>query len=207
MRSRLGHTSEGGQRTASPAGPSIPGDDDLTRDDVFHVLRNRRRRYALHYLIDVDEETDIGTLAEQVAAWENRVDVEQVSSTQRKRVYNSLQQTHLPTLAGVDLVEYEADRGTITTTERADEFDVYLDVVANDDISWSRYYLVLGGVSTAVVIAAALDVFPFSALPDLAWTAFVATSLLVSAVVHAYAQRRSRLGSGPEPPDVREDQR
>ncbi|WP_139328873.1 DUF7344 domain-containing protein [Haladaptatus litoreus] len=42
--------------------------DSLSRDELFHVLRNQRRRYALHYLKRHDEVVTIGEIADQVTA-------------------------------------------------------------------------------------------------------------------------------------------
>lgn len=63
-----GQTGSGGTGTAFTAGAVA----DMDRDEVFHVLRNRRRRYTLHYLRR-EERAEIGDIAEQVAAWENEI--------------------------------------------------------------------------------------------------------------------------------------
>lgn len=79
--------------------------DTLSRDETFYVLRNRRQRYAIHYLKQHDGAVTIGELADQVTALEHGIRPEEITAQQRKRIYNSLQQTHLPKLARTGFVE------------------------------------------------------------------------------------------------------
>ncbi len=108
----------------------------LESGQIFDLLSNHRRRYAIHYCKREGEPVELGDLAEHVAAWELDKEVEELTSAERKRVYTSLQQTHLPTLAEAEMVEFD-DR-TIELTEKANELDVYLDVVPGDSIPWGR---------------------------------------------------------------------
>lgn len=186
--------------TESTGSPSEPGID---RDETFHILRNRRRRYALHTLKHRDESTDIGDIAEQVAAWEYGVDVEGLSAQQRKRVYNSLQQTHLPELDDAGLIDYE--RGTAELTDRADELDVYLEVVPDEDIPWSKYYLALSAVCAALVAGTWIGAPGLAALSGTGVATLVSVAFGVSAVAHVVAQRDARLDHRTEPPEVRGD--
>ncbi len=43
-------------------------EDKLSRDEIFHILRSQRRRYALHYLKHHEGPTTIGELADQLTA-------------------------------------------------------------------------------------------------------------------------------------------
>lgn len=79
-----------------------------------------------------DGPVTLGDLAEHVAAWELDKEVAELTSAERKRVYTSLQQTHLPTLERANMVEFN-DR-TIELTDGAADLDVYLDIVPGDSI-------------------------------------------------------------------------
>lgn len=46
----------------------------LTTDEVFEILSNHRRRYALNHLERNGERTSLGELSENVAAWENGIE-------------------------------------------------------------------------------------------------------------------------------------
>ena len=70
--------------------PTPPTEIELTLDDVFHILKNKRRRNVLVYLKEISSHTELKTLTEQVAAWEYDTTVEQLESDQRKRVYIAL---------------------------------------------------------------------------------------------------------------------
>jgi DNA-binding transcriptional ArsR family regulator len=174
----------------------------LSKDTIFSMLSNQRRRHVLHYLKRNEGPATIRDLAEQLAAWENGVAVQELTYKQRKRVYTSLHQTHLPKLDDCGVVEYNRDRGVITLTGRVSELDVYLEVVPKNDIPWSDYYLGLAGVALALVVAAWLNVAPFTLLPDIAYGAVVAVVLGISAAFHTMNSRRTLLGGTERPVDA-----
>jgi DNA-binding transcriptional ArsR family regulator len=185
------------------SGTSDEGDDSvgIGRDDLFHLLRNRRRRFALHYLKHSEDTVDVGDLATQVAAWENEVAVEQVTSKQRRRVYNALQQTHVPELEDTGVVDVE--RREVALTDRAEELDIYLEVVPERDIPWSEYYLALGAVSLATLVVVWLNIGVFAAVSGIAAGMFVAVAFLVSAAANFYLRQESLIGSHERPPELR----
>ena len=188
------------QAAGESEGEATEGEPGISRDELFHLLRNQRRRFALHHL-KRRESVDVGDLATQVAAWENEVPVDQVSSKQRRRVYNALQQPHVPELEKTGVVNIE--RREVTLTERSEELDIYLEVVDGPDIPWSEYYLALAGVSLAVLIAVALRIEPLAAVPGAAAGIFVTVAFLVSAAANYYYQHESLLGGHERPPELR----
>lgn len=173
----------------------------ISTETVYQILRNRRRRFTLHYLKRV-ETTDIGEVAEQVAAWENDIPVEAVGSTERKNVYNTLQQTHLQKLDDSGFIKYDQQSGTIELTKAAQQLDIYLEVVPEQDIPWSEYYLGLSAVGCALTVVLWANISPFTLLPDLMWTACLILVFLVSALANFYYQRQAQLGSNKKPPEV-----
>lgn len=179
--------------------PGTASRDDQSREGkIFDLLSNRRRRYTIHYCKREDDPVTLGELAEHVAAWELDKDVEEITSAERKRVYTSLQQTHLPTLEQADMIEFD-DR-TIELTDEAATLDVYLDVVPADSIPWGTYYLGLSAVGAVVMAGLWLEVVPTGTIPELGWATFVYALFTVSAVVHAVQNRRMRLGEMERPP-------
>jgi DNA-binding transcriptional ArsR family regulator len=187
---------------ATASGSSV----DLTEDEVFSILSNRRRRFVLHALRrrEMESNTDIGWLAERIAAWENGITMDELSSSQRKSAYTALQQTHLPKMDDAGIVAFDRDRGTIEATPAVEELDIYLEVVSGNEIPWHGYYLGLGTVGAALLVALWVDAFPFTALPDLAWVAFLVVALLVSAGAHAWTAHARQVGAGERPPEVGE---
>lgn len=189
----------------SRSSPETPETDeegnDLSEDDLFEILSNSRRRYALHALSSDDEEWQIGNLAEQVAAWENGTEIAEVTRAERKSVYTALQQLHLPKMDEMGFVEYDKDRGTVRPTAVKDDVDIYLDVVRGDDIPWNEYYLGLSAVMAGLVVVAWLDIFPFSEVGDIVWAGVVVAAFATSSLVHYYLQEEMRFGEG-DPPTV-----
>ncbi len=108
----------------------------LSKDVIFELLKNRRRREVLAYLLESDETVTLGELAEQIAAWENDTEVNALSSDQRKRVYVALYQTHLPKMDDAGIVEYDQDRGLISLADNADLLMMYLDTDTHRQDRW-----------------------------------------------------------------------
>lgn len=117
--------SNGDQPGAGPE--ATPASRELSLDTTFELLKNRRRRKVLEYLRANGGESTLSDLAEQIAAVENDVEVRQLSSDQRKRVYIGLYQCHLPKMDGTDVVDYDKNRGTVVLREEAGELLEYLD--------------------------------------------------------------------------------
>lgn len=109
------------------------GGDGYSRDTIHHILRNRRRRAVLFYLKYHDSPVEMRELTEEIASWECGVPVDQLTSAQRERVYVSLHQTHLPTLAEHDIIEYDKDRQKIYRSEGAEAFEPFVDPKQADD--------------------------------------------------------------------------
>ncbi len=180
---------------------------DLTRGQIFTLLANARRRYVLHYLRRAGGTAELRELADHVAAWEVGSTVEGLTSDQRKKVYTSLQQTHLRKFDEAGIVEYDHEAGRVEATPAAEELEVYLEVVPEREFPWREYYLALGAVSSALSFVAWTDVGPFAALPDVALAGLIAGAVTVSAVAQVYRERNMRLGGGERPPEIDVDDR
>ncbi len=178
---------------------------DLSKDEIFEILRNKRRRYLLHYLQTYDAPVEIGDLAMRIAAWEYDEPVDAVTADERKRVYTTLQQTHLPKMAEASIVEYDPDRGLVDRTEHTDELTVYLEIVDRNELPWREYYLALGAVTLGLTAALWAGVPGLTAVPDLAWLALTGVVLTLSAVVHVSIERGRRLGGDDLPDELRAD--
>lgn len=186
---------------AEPPSPDAESSSELTEEEVFDVLSHRRRRFALHYLVQKGE-TELGDLAEYVAAWENEKDVQEITASERKHAYSALQQSHLPRMDEAGVVEFDKNRGTIEPSESLAELDIYMDVVRGGEIPWSEYYIGLSAVGAALVAALWMGAYPLTLLSETAWAAFLTTTFGVSALVHHYYARQTRLGVGERPPET-----
>lgn len=182
-----------------------PGDisTTLSTEDIYEILSNRRRRYAIHYLKQVDEPVDISTLAEQVAAWENAKSIEQLDSQERKRVYISLYQSHLPTLEKRGLVTYDEDRGIVELTDSIANTQIYLEIVAGQNVPWSYFYL---GLSLFSGLLLGLSYYEIGVIADISSIVIAGVITLlfgISAVLQTIQTGRMQLGDEGPPPELR----
>lgn len=190
--------------TAGQRGESI-ADDHITHDECFDLLSNHRRRYALHYLQQNGSAATLGELSEHVAAWENETAVDDLSYDERKRVYTSLQQVHLPRMDEADVVRFDDREGVIEIGPAADDLDVYLEIVQGRDVPWSVFYFGLAVMNALVVGAFAIGLWPVALLPEIGLSVFVVTAFLVVSLAHLYITRAEmRLGDGETPPGLTE---
>jgi DNA-binding transcriptional ArsR family regulator len=171
------------------------------RNTLFTVLANHRRRYVLYACNQADGETTLSDVAEQVAAWEYGKPIADVTSTERKRIYTSIQQHHLSKLEDAGLLDVDDDR--IRTTERARHLDVYLEVVSGENIPWATYYLGLAAVGGGSLALIHLGWVPQAVTTQVAFGLFVAV-LAVSALVHVLKSRRMKFDAVDAAPETEE---
>jgi len=167
----------------------------LSQDVVFDILSSPRRRYVLYRLRVADGPIELTELAEQVAAWENNTDPDQITEQERKRVYVSLYQTHIPRLDEVSIVRYDKDSGEIELAEDATEIDEYL-TAESSRYPWEWIYLGLAAASALFLGLTVLAVGPFGAIPQAAATALVVAVFALAAAAHT-AMRLTRSDSVP----------
>ena len=177
--------------------------EELSRDLVFDVLKNRRRRYALHYMRHADDSVQLSELAEQVAAWENDTTVGAISAAERKRVYTALYQSHLPKLDDAAIVDYNQNRGIVELSDAAEQLDVYLDLDAQPDVPWCNWYLGLAIGGLGLLSAAWLGLPPFSLVADVLLATIIVIAYASVAIAHTYFTRHAP-GSGETPPEIQE---
>lgn len=166
-------------------------DDALDADDVFHLLQNQRRRYALRYLQLADADTvKMRDLAEQVAAWEHDTTVQLLSSKQRQRVYIPLYQNHLPKLADEGIIDYQQSRGVVTRLDGAEQLDDYLPEAVGKEstegrTAWPRYYLGTAGVGSILLAGSLTDTSVLAALPSAVAGGVVLATVALVALLQA----------------------
>lgn len=147
---------------------------------------------------------ELGDVAEQVAAWEYDVNVDQVSYEERKRVYTALQQSHLPMMDDAGIVTFDKNRGVVQPSTSLDDIEVYMEVVQGNEIPWTFYYLGLSGIAISLMFAGGVGAWPFVLVSDLALGIAVTTMFTVSAVLHTYYSRGQRIGEREKPPELRQ---
>ena len=99
---------------------------ELPDDVIFGLLKNQRRRDTLRFLDENDGESTLSELSEHIAAKENDIEVRQLSSDQRKRVYIGLYQCHLPKMDNADVIDFDKNRGDVELREPAEQLLQYI---------------------------------------------------------------------------------
>ncbi|MFC6875177.1 DUF7344 domain-containing protein [Halobellus marinus] len=176
--------------------------ENPSADELYDIFANRRRRYTLHYLQQVDGRTDLGEMAEQIAAWEHKKARQEITSNERKYVYSALQQRHLPKMQDVGLVGFNKRDGTVEPTPTLDEIDVYAEIVEKGNVPWGIYFSGLSAVHFGLLVLVGFNVAPLTAFSDFEWALFFAASFLVSSLVFLYDTKRMKLGNSGAPPEV-----
>ncbi len=172
--------------------------DAPEKDELYDLLSSHRRRYVLHVCKKHDGPVTLSELAEQIAAWEHDKTVAEITSTERKRVYTSLQQTHLDRMAEAGMIRYEGDE--VELTEEAEGLDVYLDIVPPQSIPWGVYYLGLSLLGAIVLTGVWVGFVPTGMVPGIGWAALVLMTFLLSSIGQVIQNRRHRLDRFDRPP-------
>ncbi|MFC7213076.1 hypothetical protein ACFQO4_03140 [Saliphagus sp. GCM10025334] len=104
-------------------------------DDVFfELMKNPQRRFIFQYLLE-KKETTLVALAREISAHEHGYQVDDLEEGDWKRAYVALEQTHLPKMDDVDLLDYEPDQGVICLAENSERMK---DELNRDDIVGSE---------------------------------------------------------------------
>jgi hypothetical protein len=174
---------------------TAPDSSSITRAGAFEILDCRRRRQVLRYLLESPKETvKLYDLTRQIAAWENDEELESVTSDQRMRVYTALRQSHLPKMDDKGVLEFDADRGTVTLTDEASKLAVYMYTLPHREVPWSRIYLGVGLFGLGLLAGVVSGLSPFVDLPPDLWMGTITVIFVAVASVHVAWQRRVRAG-------------
>ena len=157
---------------------------DIGLDETFEILKNSRRRDVLMYLAGAEDGTaTLSELAEHVAAKENSIETDQLSSKQRKRVYIGLYQCHLPKLDDVGAIAYDKDRGTVELEKASQIFSYLKDV---DDTSENSRTMLYGSLGVSAVVMVGLFGPGFiDGVPTAGWALLSTAALVAVALYHA----------------------
>lgn len=191
------------QSTIAAADGSNTNTGELSEDEIFEVLSNRRRRFVIHALKRTAEPIEVSELSTHVTAWEVGVDPDEVTYEDRRNVYSTLQRTHLPKLAEKNVVTLDEEANLVRATPALENLDIYVEVLGSKEIPWSLYYVGLAGVSVSLLLAVATGTPGFAALAPQDVGIFTITAFGVSSIVHHVVGRRTRLGNTEQPPELR----
>ena len=190
-------------RSTTPTHEADRNRGELSEDEVFEVLSNRRRRFVIHALKRAEEPIDVSELSTHVTAWERDIDPRDVQYEDRRNVYSTLQRTHLPKLEEKNVVTVDEETNLVEPTPELENLDIYVEVLRSREIPWSLYYVGLAGLAASLLLAVATGTPGFGGLEAIDVGAFTATVFGISSVAHHVIGRRMRLGNTEKPPELR----
>jgi hypothetical protein len=131
--------------------------DALSQDQAYDLLSNSRRRYVISQLREERGPVELNELSRRLAAWENETPVEDLTDQQKKRVYVSLYQTHIPKLADAGIIDYDSEAGTVELEDTARELDTYIPHEAPQESPWVRIYLAVSLLGLVIYATSVLS--------------------------------------------------
>ena len=165
---------------------SRPDGSELSMDEVFELLKNPRRRMVISYLKENGNTATLSDVAEHIAASENGISVQELSSDQRKRVYIGLYQCHLPKMDNFGVVDYDKNRGTIKLRESVAQLDSYIDSEEDGGIDAALLSIVIAVLISTVVLAGIASVGPLGLVPDIFYTFLSVAGILGITLFHYF---------------------
>lgn len=101
-------------------------------DEMLELLSSQRRRQTLSILVDRSQEVAVAELAEEIAAREHEVSIEENENGDTQRVHSMLYHKHLPKLADAGAISYDKDRGVVQALETDSRAQRVLAFATND---------------------------------------------------------------------------
>lgn len=103
---------------------------------VGHIVSNEQRRLSIVQIERADGPLPLRELATRVAVAElNRDDREQLGAQERKRVYISLMQTHIPRLHTLGAVSFDEDNSTVGMSDATSPLSALIRDIENRCLS------------------------------------------------------------------------
>jgi hypothetical protein len=168
----------------------------ISTDELFFTLSNERRRHVLDFLRGNDDAVEMRTLVREVAARERGVPVAELTYDQRKSVYVSLRQTHLPKMSTLGIIDYDSDAGSIRLVDGIADFEFYYEPVHTNDVDWGQFYVGLAALMGLFAGVTTAGIFPFGLVPRTLLPWLVLAPFAVAGGIHTYLTRRRQLDVG-----------
>jgi len=135
---------------------------EFSKREIRKILRNPRRRYTIHYIKRNGGEAPLDEVVDKVTEWENNGTEVERSAPERKSVYSSLYQRHLPKLVDMGILSYDTVERKLALTDAGDRLVLQMPTERHDCRSFSSLFLGMGSLSTLVLVLAWVGQLPTS---------------------------------------------
>jgi len=123
------------------------GEESPSIDQVFRLLKNRRRRLVLAYLGQQGGPVALDELVEYVTVHERDEPESQPDARERRRTHVDLHHCHLPLMEDLGAIDFDESRERIRVGEAFEAIERHLDYGEWDErataLRWNWYFLVL----------------------------------------------------------------
>lgn len=164
----------------------------VSQDVAFKILSNPRRRAIIYILRTADEPVTVMQLAELIAGWEEQRPPEDLARSERKRVYVSLYQTHIPELKETGLVEQVDDE--VRPTAKLQAVDPYL---TTETQSFPWYYVTGAASAGALLFLGIIALLPLYGIASASIVGLIFLGVVTIAATGQVLEARQRFGSIP----------
>lgn len=127
-------------------------EEELPKDVQYDILKNRRRRLILQYLLEEEAPVSLGSLSEHVASVETGKEPRMLDSQERKRAYVGLYQCHLPRMDGAGVIDFNKDRGLVEFGPHAESVVAHLEDDDESHVVWPMVYLPVSLVGLGLIL-------------------------------------------------------
>ncbi|WP_224271112.1 DUF7344 domain-containing protein [Haloprofundus salinisoli] len=167
--------------TSAPSG-------GLTQGELFDTLCNQRRLGIIRHLRANGGASELSPLVDHVAAAENDKQPDELARAERRRVYISLYQTHLPMLEERGIIEWDRS-DNVVSLRPSSNVEKYLGHGAESKAPWHVGYLLASVFGMGLLLLQILRIAPFDGF-SLSWTLAVVSATVLGVVVTRYALER-----------------
>lgn len=116
----------------SSVGGEAPTENEEHVSQLFNVLSNQRRRYALYCLYRYETPMALADLTDEIVRLETDAPPTAVPEI-REQVYTHLYHRHLPKMAEVELVSFNMNENLANLGDAADEVKPYLQEIMDEE--------------------------------------------------------------------------
>lgn len=139
---------------------------ELSKDQMFDVLRNSRRRAVISCLRARGGELSVKEISRCVAATEYDVPDSELSSEQYKRVYTGLYQCHLGRMEELGVIDFDTETNSVRLCEVASQLEPYLDDETGRNTAHIKFGAAIAVASVVTLGATGASLFgAFSSTP------------------------------------------
>ena len=159
----------------------------LSTQEIHTVLSNSRRREVIELLRNNGDGMAARELAERIAELESGESP--APRNKRQSAYVALQQTHLPKLDSLGIVDYDSQSKHVRLRESVDQVAAFMGEAPPSSVSRPELLLVIGVIGFGVVLGSEIGLPLLGAVPPHYWAYGLLTVVIALTAIQTYHQR------------------